>query len=160
MPHLTHSLPAAAFPLYACLQSYNGPSLDSKLEAVTIDKSSVESAMASVLPPVPVATNAAAVPEVTSLPAPLPTTRSTGTTDPVAAATMAWVAGPVIGGVALVALVCGALYWWLARRSAQARQSRYHVDAAGASAGQAAPAAAGNPTEAASSTRAHASLQE
>lgn len=69
MPHLTHSLPAAAFPLYACLQSYNGPSLDSKLEAVTIDKSSVESAMASVLPPVPVATNAAAVPEVTSLPA-------------------------------------------------------------------------------------------
>jgi hypothetical protein len=124
------------------LQSYNGPSLEAKLEAVKIDKSTVDSAMASVLPPTPVPT----------LPTPEPTS------DVAAANSMAWVAGPVLGGVAFIA-ICGAAYWWLARRSAQATQRRYHANTAEATS-SAHTVPAGNPTEAASSARAQASLQE
>jgi hypothetical protein len=67
--------------------------------------------MTSVLPPAPVPTPADPAPP----------------SDTAAAASMGWVAGPVLGGVALLA-ICGAAYWRMQRRAAQAAQRRYQFD--------------------------------
>jgi hypothetical protein len=84
-----------------CLQAYSGDALATKLAAVPIDRAAVESAMASVLP-------------------------STTESAPVeaGATNLAWIAGPIVGGVAFFVLL-GAGYWWLRqRRAAQATQGK------------------------------------
>ncbi|WIA35260.1 hypothetical protein OEZ86_003719 [Tetradesmus obliquus] len=82
---------------------YSGTALNTKLAAVTIDKATVESAMTAALP--------------TPAPATDVTNTTTAPTRMEAIKSLAWVAGPVVGGVVLLALVW---YWIAKRRAAQA----------------------------------------
>jgi hypothetical protein len=72
------------------LQEYTGPALNTKLAAVNIDRAAVESAMTTMVPP----------------PAAAPAESSKN---------LDWLAAPVVGGCASVA-VCAAVFWWLNKR--------------------------------------------
>jgi hypothetical protein len=98
-------------PLHLLLQAYSGDALATKLEAVKIDKAAVESAMEAAVPAP--ATTTTPTRTTTQAPEPKPITKSI--------ASLAWVAGPVVGGCVLVALVG---YWIAKRRSAQGVQGK------------------------------------